>query len=312
MTTTGRELARPEDVRAATEEIRAALRAGDARKAETAMALYDRKGQALIVQSAFLDAVARRGTAGESQADAIHRAGREAERVLDTVPTASAPEVVKQLDHQVVGAMLSAAAEEAFSTAAHLVDPERIEDLIASDLHLWTCDAPGDEEHPASRGTRKSTINVRHLIHTLWTIFQTEDDRARAYLGKLNLDLLAYPLALELLRPSVRGDAWEADEDPADDFAAGDYFASLRTAAAQGPESLELADGELVQVLERVFELSPETYRAIVDRARDMDLHEVREQLIAEAAVRASGDEAPVSAKDDSMFEPLDPPKKGG
>lgn len=303
MTTTGKELARPEDLRAATEEIRGKLHAGDGRAAETAMALYAPPTQALIVRTAFVDAMARKP--GESQAEAALRAGREAERVLDTVPTDSAPEVVGELDHQVVGAMLSAAAGEPSSTAAHLIDPARIEAILDSDLELWTLDAPGEEEHPASRGRRKSTINVRHLVHVLWTILQTEEDRARAFLRKLNPDLVAYPLALELLRPSVGQEPWEAEEDPADDLAAGDYFASLRTAADSGPDSLGLRDAELVQLLEAIHALSPETYRAVLQHAQQMDLHEVREQLMDESAARASGDEAPLPAKDDDMFKPL-------
>jgi hypothetical protein len=192
------------------------------------------------------------------------------------------------------------------------VDPERIEDLLASDIHLWSAETLEPDQHPASRGTRTRTINVRHLIHTLWTIFQTEDDRARAFLGKPNVDLLAYPLAIELLRSLNSGPEEESPEDESDDEGAGGtYFDSLRTAAQQGPNSLGLADEELVQVLDRVFELSPEMYRAIVDRAREMDLHEVKQQLIAEAATRAMGDEAPVAHPDDDMFKPLDPPKRG-
>lgn len=303
MTTTGKALARPEDLRAATETIRRALHAGDGRAAETAMALYATPTQALIVRTAFVDAMARKP--GESQAEAVHRAGRAAERVLDTVPTGSAREVVGELDHQVVGAMLSAAAGEPSSTAAHLVDPARIEDLLASDLELWTREAPGEEEHPASKGTRRSAINVQHLVHVLWTILQTEEERARAFLCKLNPDLVAYPLALELLRPSVGEEPWEAEEDPADDLAAGDYFASLRTAADSGPGSLGLRDGELVQLLEEIHQLSPETYRAVLQRAQQMNLHEVREQLMDEAAARASGDEASLPANDDDMFKPL-------
>lgn len=311
MTTTGKELARPEDLRAATETIRRALHAGDGRAADTAMALYVPKTQALIVRTAFVDAMARRP--GESQADALSRAGREAERVLDTVPTNSAREVVGELDHQVVGAMLSAAAGEPSSTAAHLVDPKRIEDLLASDLELWTREAPGEEEHPASKGTRKSTINVQHLVHVLWTILQTDENRASAFLRRLNPDLVAYPLALELLRPSGGQEPWEAQEEAANaagDLATGDYFASLRTAAAEGPDSLGLGDRQLVQLLEEIHQLSPETYRAVVYRAQSMDLHEVREQLMLEAADRASGgDEAPAGATGDDMFKSLDPPK---
>lgn len=313
MTTIGKELARPEDLREATETIRQALRAGDGRTAETAMALYATPTQALIVRTAFVDAMARK--LGESQADAIHRAGREAERVLDTVPTASAPGVVGELDHQVVGAMLSAAAGEPSSAAAHLVDPARIEDLLASDLELWTREAPGEEEHPASRGTRKSAINVQHLVHVLWTILQTDEERARAFLRKLNPDLVAYPLALELLRPSVGQEPWEAQEeadDAAGDLATDDFFASLRTAADSGPGSLGLGDGELVQLLDEIRQCSLETYRAVVQRAQEMDLQEVREQLMLEAADRASGgDEAPLPARYDDMFKPLDPPKGG-
>ncbi len=310
---TGTELARPEDLRSAAEAITRKLREGDGRAAETAMALYAPQTQALVVRTAFLDAMSRR--LGESQADALRRAGREAERVLDTVPTGTATDVAQRLDHQVLSAMLSAGAGEPSSTVAHLVDPKRIQDLLASDLEIWTEEHLDPDEHPASTGTRRKSINVTHLVHTLWTILQTDDERARAFLGKLNPALVAYPLALELLRPTVvRAPAQEEDDEGDEDDAAagGDYFGAFRNAVSQGPVALELTDSDLVHLLERIFELSPETYREVVTHAQEMDLDSVREQLAAEADARASGmDEAPVSAAGDEMFAPLDPPKVG-
>ncbi|MDP3770880.1 MAG: hypothetical protein Q8R16_01105, partial [bacterium] len=165
---TGTELARPEELRAAAQDIAAKLKQGQPREAEQAMALYVPKTQALIVRASFVEALRRRP--GESQADAMDRAGREAERVLDTVPTDTAPTVVAELDTQVLSALVSSAAGEAHSTVAHLVDSGRLEEILASDLDLWTVqewrDAPGGTSKDL---VRKSGINVRHLVHVLWT-----------------------------------------------------------------------------------------------------------------------------------------------
>lgn len=307
---TGTELARPEELRAAAEDIAAKLRTGAPRAAERAMAVYAPPTQALIVRTTFTEALQRRP--GESQSDALDRAGREAERVLDTVPTDSAPAVVAELDPQVLGALVSSAAGEAHSTVAQLVASDRLEDILASDLELWTLRVWSAPEGGGPQTLeRRKGVNVRHLIHVLWTIFQTDDERAEAHLRHLNPDLVAFPIALALLERSELEDE-DADADDADEGGDDeDFRASLRAAEEEGPLTLNLTDTELVGLLEEIYRLSPEVYRTVLAHAQDMDLELVREQLQRDAAERASGEDAPASAATDDMFAPLDPPKVG-
>ncbi|MDO8622240.1 MAG: hypothetical protein Q7R80_03335 [bacterium] len=305
---TGTELALPEELRAAAETIVAKLKQGQPREAERAMALYVPRTQALIVRASFVEALRRRP--GESQADALDRAGREAERVLDTVPTDTAPTVVAELDTQVLGALVSSAAGEAHSTVAQLVDSDRLEDILASDLELWTVqewrDAPGGTSKDL---VRKSGINVRHLVHVLWTILQTDDERASSHLRRLNPDLVAFPVALALLERTESDDG--DDEHPDEQSGSDDFLASLRVAEEDGPSTLGFADNELTALLDVIYRLLPETYYEIIVHARDMDLERVREQLQRDAAERASGEDAAPSTATDEMFAPLDPPTVG-
>ena len=273
------------------------------------MARYEPKTQALIVRTSFIEAL--RPRPGESSAAARHRAGREAERVLETVPNNSAAEVVGALEPQVLGALVSSAAGEEHSTVADLVDSTRLGDILASDLDLWTVlewqGAPGGGPKDL---VRKSGINVRHLIHVIWTILQTDDERASAHLQRLNPDLVAFPIALALFERGHPDDG-DPDDVPDEESDVVDFRTSLLRAEAEGPATLELLDGELVGLLDVIYRLSPETYHAILQHAQEMDRDVVREQLERDASKRASGEDAPASSAADDMFTPLDPPKPG-
>ncbi len=320
MATTGKELVRQADIDAATGELRDMLRRGDARAASTAIARYDPPSQALVVRTTYLDE--RQPRAGESKVDALNRAGQAAERVIELVSDESAPSVVAELDPETLGAVLASAAGQPTSTVAQLVDPQRIEKLLATSLELWTVapritvDAQIEQVIGVEAGMRPqqskrpSGLNVDLLVHVLWTLFQTDDERAIRFLAALNPDLVAYPIARALVRvPTEDAEAAELDEEQPDDpFEAA--LMKRRSGEGEGPEALGIEDSELRDLLDRIFELGRDAYQRIIRRARTMDLHEVREELIRAAKELASGEEADVAAGGtDEMFTPLDPRK---
>lgn len=309
-----RALARPEDVADARAEILGHLAAGRGGDAERALARYTPAATALIIRTTFQDEVRRLADQGTPLVDAIHHAARTTEEVVTSVPGESARETVAALDNHTLGAVLGSAAGEAVSAVAELVDPKRLEDLLSEDLELWTCENP-------KTGERKSGLNSERLVRLLWTVLQIDDDRALGVLRRLNLDLLALPLAqalagidqevvdiaehesLEALHASVE----ERQERAAEvNERSGTMFDELRIGNQVLPSDLPVRD-EIIQLLDRVRELSPRMYRKTLRRAQEMDIVEVRGQIEDEARERATGGELPASGEDD-LFTPLDAP----
>lgn len=190
-------LTRPEDVAKALARVERLLRK-DARAAERAMARYAVPSQALIVRRALIEGLERSGK--ETRVDALNRAGQRAERLLDTIGDATAHRVVEHLDSATLGTLLGARAGEAYSTVAHHLPVERISALLAEDLELWLGESAGGDEGP-----HLQRLNVTHLVRVLWTILQVEDALALRFIGGLNPDLVALPLAVELEHPAIRG-----------------------------------------------------------------------------------------------------------
>lgn len=304
-----RALVRADEAPEVSRKLLDALAAGDTTAVGSALARYAPPSQAIVVRAAFLELAARQE--GEYAIDALARAGRTAEALVDTLPDVDGRALIAELDPHVVGAMLTASAGEALSTTVERVDPKRIEELLAGDLDLWTVAGPDTE-------SRESGINAERLVRLLWTIFQTNDARARRFLRALNPDLVAYPLALAFADAqqnreseddagaslNTTRDARGAPDTPRDGF-----FGGLREDREPTPSELEIADTTLVDLLERIAAVSPRHYRAIVARARELDIADVRERLIDTARDTAAGaDTEPTGTAGDDLFRPLDDP----
>lgn len=340
--TTGRELARPEDVAAVRDEVNDLLKRGDSEAAERALAVYAPPTQALIVCSTFVDALARAQADGLSSVDATHQAAQEAEKVIEAVPSESAADAVGAVDDQVLGAILGARAGDAHSSVAELVDPERVEAILAHIQELWTTaarralDDPGviqvhddgrEEVHASGdivnelmapeRGERERNIpDPQQLLKVLWTIFQVEDVRAREILGELPLDLVAIPFADAFARQQFADDrTGEADDGDSDADLADDK--PRRRLFSDGgprlkPSDISFLDASLMEFRDRLREISPDRCEEVIIRAAAMSerLGEILEDIGADAEERARGEAAvvPSAATTDDMFTPLDAP----
>ncbi|MBI4143001.1 hypothetical protein HY480_03950 [Candidatus Uhrbacteria bacterium] len=256
--------------------------------AERALARYDASGQALIVRDTFAEEL-RRG-------QEPYAAARTAERVLESVSDADAARVVAELDDATLGIMLGCAAGAASSAVAERIPPERITELLSHDIDLWTVvDADGD---------RRPMLNARQLVHMLWTALQTSDDRARAIIDSVHLDLVAYPIAAAFLERDASVDG--AEDDDEDDAERLSAFDRLRAGSRGEATALGLEDPDLVHLLERIATLDHDRYREILAHAADLDATTVGERLRLEAQEAASGVES--TGETSGEFSPLETP----
>ncbi|MBI2482894.1 hypothetical protein HYV74_01795 [Candidatus Uhrbacteria bacterium] len=344
MTTNRKELVLQGDIDRAAAAVQEALAAGGTERAERALAVYAPKTMAAIAQSTFYEVLRQHESAeqeagkrskitpggrspAEVHADALHAASRAAERVIDLMPAVDAPAAVRELPAPVLGALLSgaAAAGVEISSVAHLLSPDRVEEVLASDIDLWTTTQETASYDEGRAFGRVAGLNLQHLVHVLLVVFQTDDARARTYLRRLNPDLVAYPFAVALQERRARRGLAVPDEmsteelvvlEESDEEASGGFFGHL---AEQDERDALVAieDAELRELLDRILALSRGTYRRILRRAYRLPTARVRAQLEHAARELVLGEEADATqgadaGGDDEMFRPLTPTERTG